>query len=62
MAAQLVMRILGVLERQLENPTIIKMLYIDNPEASKLIPPTVYEVAQQYISGSINKAQARERL
>ena len=61
-AAQLVMQTLGVLERRLGNPTVIKMLYIDNPEASKLIPPTAYEVAQQYIGGSIDETQARERL
>jgi hypothetical protein len=61
-AAQLVMQTLGVLERRLGNPTVIQMLYIDNPEASKLLPPTVYEVAQQYIAGTINEAQAREQL
>ena len=61
-AAQLVTQTLGVLERRLGNPNVIKMLYIDNPEASKLIPQTVYEVAQQYISGEINEAQARESL
>jgi hypothetical protein len=61
-AAQLVMQTLGVLERRLGNPAVIKMLYIDNPEASKLIPPTAYEVAQQYIGGTIDEAQARARL
>lgn len=61
-AAQLVMQTLGVLERRLGNLTVIKMLYIDNSKASKLIPPTAYEVVQQYISGKINEDQARERL
>lgn len=61
-AAQLVMQTIGVLERRLGNPPVIKMLYIDNPEASKLIPQTVYEVAQQYIWGSIDEAKARESL
>lgn len=61
-AAQLVMQTLGVLERRLGSPAVIKMLYLDNPEASKLIPPTVYEVAKQYIGGSIDEAKARERL
>ena len=60
-AAQLVMQTLRVLERRLGDPTGIKMLYI-NPEASKLIPPTAYEVAQQYIGGTIDETQARERL
>ncbi len=61
-AAQLVMQTIGVLERRLGNPEAIKMIYIDNPGASKLLPPTVYEVAKGYIGGSINEAEARERL
>ncbi len=61
-AAQLVMQTIGVLERRLGNAAAIKLVYIDNPEASKLLPPTVYEVAQQYIGGNINEAEARERL
>lgn len=61
-AAQLFMQTLGVLERRLGNPILIQMLYIDNPEASKLIPQTVYEVAQQYIDGNIDEAKARESL
>jgi len=61
-AAQLVMQTIGVLERRLGKPQIIKMLYLDNAEASKLLPPTVYEVAQEYVSGTINENEARERL
>jgi len=61
-AAQLVMQTLGVLERRLGKPAIIKMLYVDNPDASKLLPQTVHEVAQQYAGGSIGETQARERL
>ena len=61
-AAQLVMQTLEVLESRLENPAVIKMLYIDNPEASKLIPQTVYEVAQQYVNGNIDESKARESL
>ena len=61
-AAQLVMQTLRVLERRLGDPTGIKMLYINNPEASTLIPPTAYEVAQQYIGGTIDETQARKRL
>lgn len=61
-AAQLVIQTLGVLERRLGKPAIIKMLYIDNPETSKLIPQTAYEVAQQYVEGNIDETQARESL
>ena len=61
-ATQLVMQTLGVLERRLGKPAIIQMLYLDNPEAAKLLPPTVYEVAQQYVRGNLNEAQARESL
>jgi hypothetical protein len=61
-AAQLVMQTLGVLERRLRNTAAIKMLYIDNSEAAKLLPQTVYEVAKQYIDGKIDEAQARENL
>lgn len=61
-AAQLVMQTLGVLERRLGNPKIIKMLYLDNLSASKLLPETVYEVAQQYVRGSIDRAEAAKRL
>jgi len=61
-AAQLVMQILGVLERQLGDPVVIKMLYIDNPEASKLIPLTAYKVAEQYAGGTIDEARARKIL
>ena len=61
-AAQLVMQTIGVLERRLGNLSAIKLVYIDNSEASKFLPPTVYGVAQQYISGSINESEARARL
>lgn len=60
--AQLVMQTLGVLERRLGKRTAIKMLYIDNPDASRTLPPIVYETARQYIDGSINEAQARDIL
>lgn len=61
-AAQLVMQTLGVLERRLGNPEMIKMLYIDNPEASKILPQAVYTLAQEYIAGSISHEEAKARL
>ncbi|MCM2325124.1 MAG: hypothetical protein NDI94_01555 [Candidatus Woesearchaeota archaeon] len=61
-AAQLVMQTLGVLERRLGNPTLIKLLYIDNNEASKLIPLAAYTVAQEYVNGTIAEPVAKERL
>lgn len=61
-AAQLVMQTIGVLERRLGSPEVIKMLYMDNPEAAELLPPTVYEVAQGYIDGSIDEDTARAQL
>lgn len=61
-AAKLVLQTLGVLEGRLDNPKAIKMLYMDNLEAQKIIPQTVYNVAQQYTDGSIDEEQAREYL
>jgi len=61
-AAQLVMQTFGVLERRLGKKDAIKMLYVDNPQASMLLPGTVYEIARQYTDGSMNEVEARERL
>jgi len=61
-AAQLVMQTFGVLERRLGKRDAIKMLYVDNPQASKLLPETVYEIALQYTNGNMNELEAREKL
>lgn len=61
-AAQLVLQTIGVLERRLSNKPAIKMLYLENEEAKKLLPQTVYETAINYLDGRINEQSAREIL
>ena len=61
-AAQLILQTLGVLGRRLDKPGAIKMLYLENPEASKILPPTVREIASRYVNGDLTQEQAREDL
>jgi len=61
-AAQLVLQTLGVLQRRLGSPQIIKMLYLDNAEARILIPETVYTVASQYVGGQMTRQDAEQTL
>lgn len=61
-AAELVMQPIGVLERRLGKKDVIKMLYFDMQDSSKVLPPSVYDVAKNYVDGNINEDVARERL
>jgi len=61
-AAQLVMQTVGVLQRRLDKPDAIRLLYIDNPVAKETLPLSVYHVAQDYASGRIDESTARKRL
>ncbi len=61
-AAQLILQTLGVLQRRLGSPKIIKMLYLENPDAKNLIPETIYNVAEQYVNGKINQEEATAKL
>ena len=61
-AAQMVLQTIDVLGNRLENKRIIEMLYLENPEAQKLLPDTVYEVARDYTQGNINAETARKML
>ncbi len=61
-AAQLVMQPIGVLERRLGKKDVIKMLYFDMQDSSKILPPSVYDVAKNYVDENINEDVARERL
>jgi hypothetical protein len=61
-SAQLVLQTLSVLRRRLSNKPIIKMLYIDNAEAKALIPGTAYNIAEQYVNGSLTETDASTQL
>jgi hypothetical protein len=61
-AAQLVMQPIGVLERRLGKRDSIKMLYFEMQDSSKILPPSVYKVAEEYVNGNINETIAREKL
>ncbi len=61
-AAQLVLQTVQVLQNRLDSTGIIKMLYLDNPEAKELLPETVYNVATQYVNGEISKEEAHSTL
>ncbi|MDD5191508.1 MAG: hypothetical protein PHH54_02560 [Candidatus Nanoarchaeia archaeon] len=61
-AAQLVMQPIGVLERRVGKKDMIKMLYFDIQDSSKILPPSVYDVAKNYVDGNIDENTARERL
>jgi hypothetical protein len=61
-AAQLVLQTMGVLRRRLSSPSVIKMLYIDNPEARTMLPGAVVVVAESYIAGTITQEQASTQL
>lgn len=61
-AAQLVMQPIGVLERRLGKIEMIKMLYFDMQDSSKMLPLSVYDVAQRYVAGSIDENTARAEL
>jgi hypothetical protein len=61
-AAQLVIQPIGVLERRLSKRDTVKMLYFEMQDSSKILPPSVYKVAEEYVNGNINETTARERL
>jgi hypothetical protein len=61
-AAQLVVQTVEVLERRLGNKGAIKLVYFELQDASKLLPPSVYGVARDYIEGKIEEPVARQRL
>lgn len=61
-AAQLVMQPIGVLERRLAKRDTIKMLYFEMQDSSKILPPLVYSVAQDYVKGIIDEPLARQKL
>lgn len=61
-AAQLVMQPIGVLERRLDRKSLIRGIYFDMQDSSKLLPPAVYDVAKEYVEGKIEESVARQRL
>ncbi len=61
-AAQLILQTLGVLQRRLGSPDMIKTLYLENPDAKNIIPETVYNMAEQYVDGKINQEEATAKL
>lgn len=61
-AAQLILQTTDVLSKRLDNTKVIKMLYLDNVEASKLLPETVFKTATDLVNGDINKGQAEQNL
>ena len=61
-AAQLVMQPIGVLERRLGKREIIKMLYFEMQDSSKILPQSVYAVVKEYVAGVVDESVARQRL
>lgn len=61
-SAQLILQSIDVLSRRLDDVVILKMLYLDNSEASKLLPETVLQIATDFIEGKINQTEAKKNL
>ena len=61
-AAQLVLLTLGVLQRRLGNPLLIKMVFLENPQARGIIPEAAYNVASQYVNGQMTQEEASQTL
>lgn len=57
--AQLVLQPLQVLQRRLDNKDIIKMLYLDNSEAKKVIPSYILDTLQDLCENRISRNEAK---
>lgn len=57
-AAQLVVQSLQVVRNRLDDTKILKMLYIDKPDAAKLLPGVIVNTITQLCRGEISAAKA----
>lgn len=60
--AQMVIQPLQVLQNRLAQPSILKMLYLDNEEAYKLLPGGVIELVQKICDEQISPEEAKNEL
>ena len=61
-SAQLILQSMDVLSGRLDNIAILKMLYLDNSEASKLLPESILPIVTDLIEGKINQTEAKQAL
>jgi len=61
-AAQLVNLSIQVARNRLDRPVVLKLLYIDNPGAEKLLPSVVRETITKLTAGEITREQAEANL
>jgi len=61
-AAQLVLQSLQVLGNRVDKPRVLKLLYVDNPEASKMLPDLAMRTVEGLTEGHITPNEARDTL
>ena len=58
-AAQMILQTMSVVKNRLDNPEILKILYLDNPGASKLLPDIVLNTVKGVSNGDITPDEAK---
>ena len=61
-AAQLVSQSLQVLKRRVNNPAVIRMLYLNNPDSTTMLPDIALRTVDQLSSGEISSEEAEQLL
>lgn len=59
-AAQIVLQSLQVLSHRLDNPTVLKILYLDNPGATRILPRLATDTVAKLCSGEITSDKAQK--
>lgn len=59
-AAQMVIQSLRVLRNRVDKPSVLKLLYLDNPGAAELLPEAALEVVRRLNKGEISSEEAKD--
>ncbi|OHA08323.1 MAG: hypothetical protein A3B37_03630 [Candidatus Sungbacteria bacterium RIFCSPLOWO2_01_FULL_59_16] len=59
---QLFLQMFDVLRRRLDQPRVLKILYIDSPGAAEVLPMGMREIVRRLAAGEITAAQADQEL
>ena len=61
-AAQLVLQSLQILGNRVDKPEVLKILYIDNPSVSEMLPDLAMQTVKKLTEGRIAPDEARDTL